>query len=178
MKKAMKKLFRITDKASEIIAWIAVAMVVVMAVMYVIDVVGRLIFSSQMKGTFEIAQFMLCMIVFIAYPYAQVRRGHIHVGFIMNHVPKKPKTVILAFGFLWGAICCGIVAYALWTQGDFVLKSGKASQVLQIPFYPIYYASSVLMGFFGFTILMDLIKAIMALAGDTDCDQSIAKILS
>ena len=178
MKKALKKLFRITDKASEIISWIAVAMVIIMALMYVVDVAGRLIFSSQMKGTFEIAQFMLCMIVFIAYPYAQVRRGHIHVGFIMNNVPKKPKYIILAFGFFWGAICCGIVAYALWTQGIFTQESGKASQVLQIPFYPIYYASAALMGFFGFTILMDLIRAIMAVAGDEECDKSIAKILS
>ena len=178
MKKAVKKLFRITDKAAEIIAWIAVVLVIIMAVMYVIDVVGRLVFSSQMKGTFEIAQFMLCMIVFIAYPYAQSKRGHIHVGFIMNNVKKKPQYAILAFGFFWCAVCCGVVAYALWTQGNFTMGSGKSSQVLLIPFYPIYYASSVLMGFFGFTFVMDFIKALMAISGDEECDKSIAKILS
>ena len=178
MKKGVKKIFAVIDKATEIIAWIAVIMTVVMAIMYVVDVIGRLVFNSQMKGTFEIAQFMLCMIVFIAYPYAQVKRGHIHVGFIVHNIPKKIKYIILAFGFLWGAVCCGFVCYALWTQGDFTLGSGKASQVLMIPYYPVYYASAILMGVFGITILADLVKAIMAIAGDEECDNSISKILS
>jgi len=174
----MKKVFKITDKVCEIIAWFGVLLTVVMAVMYFIDVIGRLVFHSQFKGTFEIAQFLLCLIVFISYPYAQVKRGHIHVGIVMHHLPTKLKHIILSFGFLWCAATGAFVTYALWTQGQFTQSANKITQVLDIPYFPIYYASSVLMGVFTITIIFDFIRSVMAIAGDTECQESIEKVLS
>ena len=155
-----------------------VALTVVMAVMYTADVLGRLFLHQQFKGTFEVAQFLLCLIIFLSYPYAQSRRSHIHVGFIVHNLPDKVQYALLAFHFLWSAVICGIVTYALWTQGTFTMGSNRLTQVLEIPYFPIYYASSVLMGLFTLILALDVVRAIMALAGNVDCEASIRKVLS
>jgi len=174
----VKKFFRTADKITEIVAWAGVALIVCLAVMYTVDVLGRLIFGYQFKGTFEIAQFLLCLIIFMSYPFAQSRRGHIHVGFIVHYFPRKVQYILLAFHFLWGSMICGIVAYALWTQGSFTYTSGKVTQVLGLPFYPVYYASSILMVLFAVMIFVDLIRAVFAVAGNTECQESMNKVFS
>lgn len=175
----MKKVFRIIDRISEIVVWAAVILTIAMAVMYCIDIFGRLLFSWQNKGTFEIAQFALCLIVFISYPYTQVKRGHIHASFVVGKLPDKVKCGFLAFALFWSAILCGIVTYALWTQGSFNLfNTSKLTQVLEIPYWPLYYACSVLMGLFTVTIIMDFIKSIMAIGGNKEYMENVLKILS
>ncbi|MGI6333995.1 MAG: TRAP transporter small permease [Saccharofermentanales bacterium] len=174
----MKKALRFVDKFSEIVAWVGIALIAVLALMYTADVLGRMLLGQQMKGTYEIAQFLLCLISFMAYPLAQVRRGHIHVGFIVSRFPPKARYLLSAFSFLWSVVMCGIVSYALWTQGVFTLSSNKLTQVLLLPYYPVYYASSVLMGIFAITLLTDVVRSILAFLGDEECQKSIQKVYS
>lgn len=174
----MKKFFKVVDFASEIVAWLGIVLIAALAVMYTIDVLGRLIFSSQIKGTFEIAQFMLCLMSFAAYGFAQTKRSHIHVGFIVHLLPQKGRLIQSAFSFLWGIAICGLITYALWNQGAYTFASNKLTQVLELPYYPIYYASSVLMGMFTLTLIADIIRCIMAIAGDEAMTQSIEKVYS
>lgn len=172
----MGKIFKIVDRIATIIAWIGVALIAIMMVMYTIDVVGRLLISRQMKGTFEIAQFMLCIITFSSYGYTQIKRGHIHVGFITGSFPPKAKYVTAAISFILCTAMCCISTYSLWRLALFSLSSKKSTTVLEMPFAPIYFVSAVFMALFALTVLMDVFRSFMAIGGNPRAKESIDRV--
>lgn len=174
----MKKAEKILERISIIIAWIGVGLTAATLVMYTIDVVGRLAFSSQMRGTFEVAQFFFCMISFSAYAYTQMSRGHIHVSIVVNLFPMRMKYIVAILNFAICSIVCSIVVVAMINMGNIALASNKTTQVGALPFAPLYYLSAVFMAVFTATIIFDVIRSILALCGNTDAKASIDKVFS
>lgn len=172
----MNRFFQIIKVMSHVLAWIGIALVIVLAGMYTTDVLGRFLLGQQLKGTFEVAQFMLCIISFTSYSLTQTNRAHIHVGFVVTRFPKRGKYAVSAIGFTFCTIMCVVVAYGLWTQGGLAAVGGKLTQVLELPYAPIYYLSAVAMFLFAVTLLADIIRSIMAIFGNQDAQASIDKV--
>ena len=174
----MNRFQKILEQVSTVSAWIGIALTLVTMGMYAIDVVGRLFFSTQMKGTFEIAQFMFCIITFSAYAYTQMSRGHIHVGFVMIHFVPRLRYCVSAVNFVLCTVFCSIVSYNLFNMGNVALASNKHSQVVSLPFAPLYFISAVFMALFTVTLFFDIIRSIQATAGNSEARTSIDKLYS
>lgn len=172
----MNKFFQIVNVISRVLAWIGVALIVVLAAMYTADVFGRLVLGRQIKGTFEVAQFLLCLISFASYSLTQTNRSHIHVGFIVSRFPKRMKYAAAALSFTLCTLMCIIVAYGLLTQGGLASSSNKLTQVLELPFAPIYYMAAVAMFLFALTLIADILRSVMALFGNEEARASIDKV--
>ena len=172
----MNKAFKIVEKIAEIIAWFGIAMIVVIGSLYISDVFRRLLVGAQAKGGFEFAQFCLCAMVFAAYAFTQVRRRHIHVGFIINHFPPFGKYVTSFIEFIMCfAICC-VMTYSLWDAGKYAAEANKITLVLSLPFAALYFVSSIFMALFSLTILFDVFRCFKAIRGDQSARESIDKV--
>jgi len=172
----MNKFFRVVDRLAVTAAYIGVAFIAALMLMYLVDVLGRLLISRQIKGSFEVAQFFLCVISFSAYCYAQIRRGHIHMGFVINRFPRQVRYAVTALNFILCAAICVITVYALWRQGNFAYATNRATVVLLIPMSPLYYLNAVFMAIFTLTIVSDIIRCFLALGGNAAARESIDKI--
>ena len=172
----MEKVFKIVGRISTALAWVGVGLIVAMAGIYIFDTFGRLLFNTQARGTFEIAQFFLCIITFGAYAYTQVKRRHIHVGFIIIHFRPIAKYLATMIEFILCTVICVIITYALWRMGGYSATSGKMSTILGMPYSPIYYLSAVLMAMFTVTIVIDIIRCVLALRGDQIARESLDKV--
>lgn len=171
----MNTFFGIIKKISYTLGWIGFGLTVVMSLMYLIDVLGRLLLNSQMKGTFELAQFMLCLISFSAFSLAQVTRNHIHVGFIVRHFPAKLKYAVAALSFALCTMMGVIITYCLFYMST-TLAGSKLTSVLGLPYGPIYIAAGVFMAFFTIVLFSDILRSIMAFAGNEDCRREIDRV--
>jgi len=168
----MELVTKILNRITKALAIVSIVFIFILAVMYGCDIIGRLVLKKQITGTFEIAQFMLCLITFLAFPYAQTSRSHIHVAFIINKFPKKMKYIVAAIGFLACCFLGVIMIYALIVQGNYAVGV-KLSTVLKLPFAPMYYTAATLMGFFVITLFVDAVRCIAALFG---CESAKAEI--
>jgi len=171
----MKKLFSTIESISRIMGWLGFVLTAGLTLMYTIDVIGRFFFNQQMKGTFELAQFFLCLITFSAFSFAQTARSHIHVGFIARHFKNKFKYCLAGVSFSLCTLICAIVTYCLWQQGTSSIGI-KLTQVLTLPYAPIYYAASIFMAIFTLVIFTDVIRSVMALKGDEEAKAVIDKV--
>ncbi len=172
----MSKFFRGVKLISHVLAWVGIALIVVLAIMYTADVFGRFVLGRQIKGTFEVAQFLLCLISFASYSLTQTNRSHIHVGFLVTRFPRRVKYAVSALSFALCTVMCIIVAYGLWTQGGLAAAGNKLTQVLEIPFAPVYYMSSAAMFLFALTLFTDIVRSLMALFGNKEAQGSIDKV--
>ncbi|MDR1247424.1 MAG: TRAP transporter small permease [Clostridiales Family XIII bacterium] len=172
----MKKTAAIINKTSVICAWICVVLLVALMAMYVTDVTGRFIFGRQIKGTFEMAQFVLCIMTFGSYGYTQTVRGHIQVGFLTRLFPPKLKYSVYGAGYVLCAVMGCITVYALWLVAKNALLMNKATTVISLPYAPLYIANAVLMAVFVLTLALDIARCILAVRGDGDAQESINAI--
>ena len=171
----MNTFFDIVKKVSFVLGWIGFGLTVVMSIMYLADVIGRLVIGAQMKGTFELAQFMLCLISFSAFSLAQVTRNHIHVGFIVRHFPPKAKYTVATLSFALCTMMGSIITYCLFYMST-TSAGSKLTSVLGLPYAPIYIAAGIFMGLFTIVLFSDILRSIMAFAGNEECRQEIDRV--
>lgn len=89
----MRVLEKITRWITDVLGWIAGAMIVIMMLLAVLDVVLRVFFSSPIIGATEIIQILNVGIV-VALGAGTVKNQHVTVDFVMEKVPKAPRFYI------------------------------------------------------------------------------------
>lgn len=171
----MKKYFKATEKLSVAAGWISAALIVVALIYMILYVIARVAFGQAFRGSNEVIELVMCMLCFSAFAFTQGRRKHIQVGFVVTRLPTKVRYALSAFNCCWCTALTAVLTYACWTQGAYAIKANKLSVVLQIPYAPFYYICAILMALFMLTFLNDTIKSIMALCGNKEMQEDIAK---
>lgn len=102
-------------------------------VMTCIDVLGRYLFNSPVRGGTELTEFALAIIVFSILPVVTWRGGQIVVDLIDIWLPQKVLTVLA-----WvAAICMSgslyFLAWRIFELGERNLKRGILTEFLSMP---------------------------------------------
>jgi len=171
----MKTVFKITNKISDILGVIAMALIVFMMVYIVAGVLSRKIFNAPFSGAYEVVQIALAVMTFAAFSFAQTRRRHVSISVLVKLLPEAGRFIDNAIVSLLGAATSVILAVSFFQQGKVTLASGQYTQTLFIPLYPVYFVSCLFMGLFAAVLLVDVIRSIMAARGDQECREDIQR---
>ena len=171
----MKKYFKATEKLSVVTGWISAVLIVIALIYMILYVVSRVVFKQAVRGSNEIIEIIMCMICFTAFAFTQVRRKHIQVGLVVTHLPLQMRYVLSAINCCWCTLLTAVLTYACWTQGSYAAKANKLSFVLKVPYAPFYYVCAILMALFVIVFLNDMIKSVLALCGNKEMQEDIAK---
>jgi len=174
----MGRVFNIVDRMALLCCWIGIALIIFLMFMFSFDVFGRVFASTQIKGSYEIGQFVMAIMTFAAYSYAQTSRAHIQVSFLISKFPAKGRYLTLCIGYAACFAICIVETYSLWLQFQHTLTSPKVSPVLYMPYYPVYCIGSILMLIFAITLLIDVFRSIMAIQGNKEAQDSFSRILA
>ena len=158
--------------------WIGVAVIAFLMFMYTFNVIGRFSADTQIKGSYEIAQFAMAILTFAAYSFTQTQRRHIQISFLVRKFGEKARYLTFCGGYAVCFVVCMIEFYALWLQFQHALTNPKLTPVLLMPYYPVYCIGALLMLIFGITMIADAIRCAMALAGNKDAKDSINVLLA
>jgi len=100
------------------------------------DVCGRYFFNSPIKGTTELARYLVPIIVFPALAWAAIEGKHIKVDFIMERFSKQVQSI---FNIIMLLLCLGMYVFITWRS---VIYSGQVTgifSVYDIPQSPFYW---------------------------------------
>jgi TRAP-type C4-dicarboxylate transport system permease small subunit len=124
----------------------AVGTLVVLGLVVLInsDVVSRNLFNAPFRGTYELVQFLMVMIVFLQLPDVvrinRLTRSDGFIGLIANRRPGIARFFARLIDSV-AAIFMGLIAYAMWpefvrswTEGNFFGTPG----VFTAPYWPIH----------------------------------------
>jgi TRAP-type C4-dicarboxylate transport system permease small subunit len=102
------------------------------------DVIGRVAFSSPVKGTPEIVSYSIVVICFLQAAYAIRSGAMIWVDAVVAHLPRRGQLACESLGALLGAAFFGIVGWGAidpavyaWTSGEF-----EGEGALRVPAWP------------------------------------------
>ena len=110
----------------------------VMVFVVAIDVILRK-FSGQtvsIKGSNEFSSYFLIVIVMFAIPVMQVKKGHVWVDMFVNMFPKKLHNIWMGFVLFVEAVVSAALCYASVLQAITLFGNGRATDVLNLPWWP------------------------------------------
>jgi TRAP-type C4-dicarboxylate transport system permease small subunit len=117
--------------------WIAAAGLFAMMMVTVVDVVGRYVFRAPLVASFELTEYLMGLLVFLALPLVSMRGDHIRIGLLDRHLGSTWKRIRdRAAGLLAGAVC-GLLAWRVIVLAARLAGYGDSTQTLRIPLAPL-----------------------------------------
>ena len=133
-----------------------------MMALVTVDVFGRYVFNTPVKGGFEIVQFMLAIVIFVSLPLITWENSHITVSIFEGFFQRRFTQIQQMFVLLVSAFSLALITWRMWAQGNDLVDGKQITGFLEWPIAPIAYFMSVLTGFALITVL---ILILMAIAG-------------
>jgi len=138
------------DRALGALSAIPVALIV--AVTFV-DVFARYVFSAPVRGSVEIVEYAMALVIFTALPLVTRHRGHVTVSLVDGLMRGTANRLKIFLCDLLSTAVLGVQAWRLWIQAADDLAHGSRSVVLGWPHAPLYYAMAVLAAVSTFCML-------------------------
>jgi TRAP-type transport system small permease protein len=117
----------------------AVPLAVILAVTF-LDVFARYLFSAPIRGSVEIIEFAMALVIFGALPLVTRSRGHVTVGLLDGVVGtgagRRIKQLLCD---ALSVIALALLAWRLWGHAGGQLEEASRSIVLGLPHAPLTY---------------------------------------
>jgi len=114
----------------------------------VFDVMGRYFFNSPIKGTMELTELSVAIMVFFSLGYAKMMGDHLEIDFIMAKFPEKVRNILMTIIYLVVTVVLFILTWQLFILGADSQRTNELSGDLGIPlFYVIYPVAIASIGF-------------------------------
>jgi len=143
---------------SMILSYAAAGVLLCMMLLTTVDVGGRYLFKTPITGVFELTEFMMVCVVFLALAFTQSRKGHIEVDLIVRRFPKTVQRAVSVVNNLFTFLILTLIAWKSFERALEVLRLEEVSGTLSIPVYPFVFVVSLGAAVMALEILRDLVE--------------------
>lgn len=157
----MKKVDSAVSKICNFISYISMGAVLVMMFMMIVDIVLRLTVRKGLLGSYEMTELLMVIVMFLAFSYTQMHKGHVRVSMFVDMAPMKVRLFIQGIIEIIAAVVTALMTYAAFVQAGKYAVDKATTAVLYIPYAPFGYIMSIGMLIFTFILLVDAIKTII-----------------
>lgn len=138
------------EQALGLISALPVALIVALTF---VDVFGRYVFAAPVRGSVEIIEQAMALVIFTALPLVTRQRQHVSVSLFDSQQPGLARRLRVTLCDAISTLALAVLSWRLLVQARDDLESGAASVVLALPQAPLGFAltalaatSTVLMG--------------------------------
>jgi tripartite ATP-independent transporter DctM subunit len=131
-----------------------------MVLLITLDVVLRYFFNRPIKGSYELVEFMMVLVVFLGLAYTQTKKGHVSISLLTSKLSPSQMSVLGSTTNLLCLIIFSLITWRCIMQAENLRTSGTSSDVLFIPNFPFMWVvvfGSVLL---CFIFLIDSINSV------------------
>ena len=153
IEKVSSPLSRIFDSAGQVI-------LAMMALLITTDVVLRYFFNRPIKGSYELVEFMMILLVFLGLAYTQTKKGHISITLFTGKLSPAQLAVIQTATYLLCLCLFSIITWRAVVQAEIFRIANDASGVLLIPKYPFMWVVFIGSGLLTLEFLKDFIHSL------------------
>jgi len=141
IKDAMK---RVDAGMEPLLGAIAGLLLFCMMTLTFIDVVLRYLFNAPLRGSFEITELMLVVLIFAALPLVSRREEHVVMDFLDRFLPLAIYRALRALEHIVSAAAMTGMGCLLWQKASKLAAYGDTTAVLRIELAPFVYAIALL----------------------------------
>lgn len=131
-------LVRATDVVTTAAAWVAGGVLVLLMLLTTADVAGRYFFSAPINGVFDLTHFAVAIMVYLGLAYCGMRGAHVVIELLYDRLPRPARAALRRLTGLAGCVLFGVIAWRTAVQALEVREMGEASQMMEVPLFPLY----------------------------------------
>lgn len=152
---------RIVLTLSKILSRIAQLVLLIVMFLITFDVFGRYFFNKPIKGTFELTEVGLALMVFFGLAITHLHKGHVDIDFLLEKLSKKSKLLIDA---IINAIIAASVFLVSWKMVEYAQRVSTSNTVtgdLRLPVSIFIIIGAIGMFVFGLVALNRMINLLV-----------------
>lgn len=146
--------------------WMATISVVIIFIMMIsisADVALRFLADSPIVGVVELNRTLLVVVVFFTVGYAQVRKQHINVLFIINKLSSRRQALIMALNTTLALVIIALITYgAIKTAYIATVEGEYEVGLLNYPIWPGRIAMAVGLLVLCFQYVSDIVSGVVS----------------
>ena len=154
----MKKLRKCIELPSLAMEYVACTLLVLVAIVSLLNVLGRQIIAMPITGAMEIVQFGVLTVMCLALPASTLYGSHARVEFVTERLPFVGKKIMVVITDIVSAVMFIVLIYHMVEPILDAKKRGRTTDVLQIPFHFIQIAIMIGIGLMVLVILYQIIQ--------------------
>jgi len=133
----------------------------IMMILATADVLGRYLFNSPVKGSYEIVGYILLMVVTWGLAYAQKQRMHIRATFILHKFPEKLQQTITILSNIAGLILFTLITWQTVLLFQRYLAEGRQDPSLHLAIAPFIILLIIGTTLFSIRLLLSVIHDLL-----------------
>lgn len=117
--------------------WVAGATVIGLMLLTVVDIVGRRFFNSPFRGTVELTQLAMVVMIYLGFAYAENHGDHIAVDIVYTRLRRGVQLALTAVTSLFGIAVIALLAHRLYLYAGILAGGGYTTPtrgISQAPF--------------------------------------------
>lgn len=163
-------MIKVANRLNRLLEVVSALPLLVIVLITFFDVFARYLFSAPIKGSVEMIEFSMALVVFGALPLVTRKRLHVSVSLVDGFFTGVGRQIKIFVCDLISAAALAILTWRLYAVTLDELDYGSETLVLMMPFWPLYSAMTLLA---GIATLIVLVMGITTLfARDADLEES------
>lgn len=115
--------------------------VLMIAMVIIVDVLGRAFFSSPLQGTTEVIRNSVVAITFLQMPLAVLSGSMLRTELITEFLGPDGRRILRTLTYLLGLAFFALIVYADWRPAMFAYRIGEyeGEGALRVPVWPVHF---------------------------------------
>lgn len=131
------------------------AVLAVLMTVIIVDVVGRYVFNSPLYGSLDLSVVLLVLAVSCAIGYGGRTGAHVTADMVTTLVGPKFEWISGVGIKILAAGVTAIWSWRLFVTGQTAARLGESTQLLNIPFAPVYQALAIGVGLYAAVLIIE-----------------------
>jgi len=155
-------------------AFIGAAALGFMVLMLMWSVIARRLTDTPMRGTYELTELSLAVLVFTVLAYEFLEHQSMVIEFFTSKMPKKVQQILSIIIYTITLGMLGILCWRLVAQGMRVQGFNQTTRILEIPIYPFIYLAAAGILLLAIVYIKNLLFAIDKVASSNVASSKVA----
>jgi TRAP-type transport system small permease protein len=164
----MDTFLRAVHGVNRALHYLSAALITLMMLFTVYNILGRFLFGAPLRGTVELTQVSMIVIVYLGFAYAQHHDDHISVDLLYVRFGPRGRAVMDGIAAAISFVVLALVAWRLHAYAGTLQTGGRTTATRGLPLYPFAYVAIVGTVAFVFALLATVIERARAARGAAD----------
>jgi TRAP-type C4-dicarboxylate transport system permease small subunit len=148
---------RVLSPVTKLFSKIGSGILVVMVLITVADVLGRKFLNLPVKGSYELGEMLLVIVVFFNLPNTEIRDGNVSIDILFIRFGQRTQRIIQSLMYILFLVISILLAWQLFVLASDEWSEGFTTTVLKIPTSPVIFLAALGCVLLSFVVLARLL---------------------
>jgi TRAP-type transport system small permease protein len=159
------RVVRWLQRANTVLATLAGLTMVALLGWTVVDILGRSMFSRPLRGTVELTELAVVVLVYLGLARTEDRDAHISADLLFVRLSPTGQLLSRIFAGVVASVVITAMTWRLYDYGNQLDAGGYTTGILRLPMYPVALLAVLGSAAFGLAVLVNLALSVRALVG-------------